>query len=135
MFWSELCEILQFIHVKDVHVKVKDSKSALTPPLLSVLNNFLKSSVSKPIVIDDKGLFTNYVSQKWGVQKPLPPLSAIVSIFPTTPFPPLSANVSIFPTPSPSFVSYVSISLTPLPFRVTFVNIFNVTLLLNTQKI
>ena len=32
-----------------------------------------------------KGLFTNYVSQKWGVKTPLPPLSAIVNISSTTP--------------------------------------------------
>ena len=39
-----------------------------------------------------KGLFTNYISQKWGVQTPRPPSSTNVSNSPThLPNPPLSA--------------------------------------------
>ena len=47
-----------------------------------------------------KGLFTNYVSQKWGVQTPLPPLSAIVSISPNPP-PPFVSLCQHFPSPPP----------------------------------
>ena len=67
--------------------------------------------------IRDRGLFTNYVSQKWGVQTPHSPLRQPLSAFSQPPLPPSSAIVSISPTPPPPFVSPVSICLPPpLPF-------------------
>ena len=61
-----------------------------------------------------KGLFTNYVSQKWGGSRP--------------PLPPLSAIVSISPTPPSPFVSPVSICRTPLPFAASFLSVYSRTL-------
>ena len=52
-------------------------------------------------VFISKGLFTNYVSQKWGVQTLLPPLSANISISETPPSP-LSQPMSTFPQPPSS---------------------------------
>ena len=63
----------------------------------SVLQNTLLYINEWFAVNSSKGLFTNYVSQKWGGPGPPSPLRQPLSAFPKPPLPPVSA-VSICPT-------------------------------------
>ena len=58
-----------------------------------------------------------------GVQTPLPPLSAIVSIYPTPP-PTFFSHCQHFHNPPPSFASPVSICFTLPPFNSSFLSVY-----------
>ena len=91
------------VHISGKQVKFHCSQSTyeitesciVSFSVLQMILNYMTCHKSR-MSLCVKGLFTNYVSQKWGVQTPLP-LCQPLSVFPQPPIPPLSAIVSISP--------------------------------------